>query len=124
MKVSLGDIREAQKRLKNIIQLTAVDYSISATRIADADIYFKFENTQRTGSFKIRGAYNKISTLNDEEKKRGVIASSAGNHAQGVALSASLANVRSVIVMPQTAPLAKVIACRACNHAALFFFVI
>lgn len=113
MKVSLDNIREAQRRLKDIIQLTTVDYSISATRLADADIFFKFENTQRTGSFKIRGAYNKISTLTETEKKRGVIASSAGNHAQGVALSASLANVKSIIVMPQTAPLAKVIATKS-----------
>jgi threonine dehydratase len=71
-------------------------------------VYLKFENTQRTGSFKIRGAYNKIANLTSEEKKRGVVASSAGNHAQGVALSASFAGVAATIVMPENAPLTKI----------------
>ncbi len=110
MKVSKEDILQARQRLANIIQRTHVDQSISASQLVGADLFFKFENTQRTGSFKIRGAFNKIAVLTESEKARGVVASSAGNHAQGVALSASLAGVKSTIVMPQTAPLAKVTA--------------
>ncbi|MFN8847319.1 MAG: threonine ammonia-lyase [Bdellovibrionales bacterium] len=110
MKVSKEDILEARQRLAKIIQRTHVDQSISASQLVGADLFFKFENTQRTGSFKIRGAFNKIAVLTESEKARGVVASSAGNHAQGVALSASLAGVKATIVMPQTAPLAKVTA--------------
>jgi threonine dehydratase len=110
LKVTLDDILEARKRLSDIIQKTHVDQSISASRLVGADLFFKFENTQRTGSFKIRGAFNKIAVLTESEKARGVVASSAGNHAQGVALSATLAGVKSTIVMPQAAPLAKVTA--------------
>jgi len=113
MKVTLSDIREAQVRLEKMIQKTHVDHSVSASRLAGAETFFKFENSQKTGSFKIRGAYNKIATLSDDEKKRGVVASSAGNHAQGVALSATLAGVKATIVMPTTAPLAKVMATQA-----------
>jgi threonine dehydratase len=106
--VTLKDIEEARKRLTKIILPTQVDLSSSATKLTGTEIYFKYENTQRTGSFKIRGAYNKISQLSEAEKKQGVICSSAGNHAQGVALSATLAGVKSTIVMPETAPLSKV----------------
>ncbi|WP_159318746.1 pyridoxal-phosphate dependent enzyme, partial [Klebsiella pneumoniae] len=70
----------------------------------------KCENLQRTGSFKIRGAYNKIVNLSEEEKRNGVIASSAGNHAQGVALASALNEIESTIVMPVGAPVAKVMA--------------
>lgn len=113
MIVTLNDIEAARERLKEIILPTAVDFSSSASKLMGTEIHFKMENTQKTGSFKIRGAYNKISQLSEDEKKRGVIASSAGNHAQGVALSATLAGVRSTIVMPVTAPLAKVLATRS-----------
>lgn len=74
----------------------------------DTEVFLKLENNQRTGSFKMRGASNKIASLSTDERKRGVIACSAGNHAQGVALSASLNQVKSVIVMPETAPLTKI----------------
>lgn len=108
MKVTLADIQAAQKTISKTIVPTPVDFSSSCTRVAGKEIYLKLENYQRTGSFKIRGAANKIASLSDEEKERGVIACSAGNHAQGVALSASLNKVKSVIVMPETAPLTKV----------------
>ena len=72
------------------------------------DVYIKPENLQRTGAFKIRGAYNKIAKLTEEEKKRGVIAASAGNHAQGVALAAQKLGIKAVIVMPKHTPLIKV----------------
>lgn len=108
MKVTIDDIKAAQKTIQNLIVQTPVDHSSSCTKIAGADIFLKLENYQRTGSFKMRGAANKIASLSAEEKSRGVIACSAGNHAQGVALSASLSKVKSVIVMPETAPLSKV----------------
>ena len=112
MKVSFEDIKAAHLTIKDLIVTTPVDHSSSCSKIAGADIYLKLENYQRTGSFKIRGASNKIASLTEDEKKRGVIACSAGNHAQGVALSASLSKVKSVIVMPETAPLSKVQATR------------
>jgi threonine dehydratase len=112
MKVTLEDIRKARETLKNISQNTETDYSVSASKLLGCEVFLKFENTQRTGSFKIRGAYNKIINMTPEEKKRGVVASSAGNHAQGVALSAALAGVKATIVMPENAPLTKVNATR------------
>lgn len=89
-----------------------MDRSESASKLLGCEVYLKFENTQYTGSFKLRGAYNKIQSLSPAEKKAGVIASSAGNHAQGVAHSATRAGVRSVVVMPVTAPAVKVAATR------------
>lgn len=112
MKVTFADIQKARETIKDIICHTEMSHSISASNLLHSDIYFKFENTQRTGSFKFRGAYNKISNLTDEEKKRGVVASSAGNHAQGVALSASLAGVKATIVMPENASISKATATR------------
>lgn len=108
LKVDISDIQKAQGLLKPVIKHTDLDLSLSASELYGRNVYLKFENTQRTGSFKIRGAYNKIMNLSAEEKVRGVVASSAGNHAQGVALSSKLAGVRSVIVMPETAPLNKI----------------
>ncbi|PIS11957.1 MAG: threonine ammonia-lyase [Bdellovibrio sp. CG10_big_fil_rev_8_21_14_0_10_47_8] len=108
MKVSLEDIRKAYETIRQQIKLTEIDQSISASKLVGREVYFKFENQQLTGSFKIRGALNKISSLSKEEKARGVVASSAGNHAQGVALSATRSGVKSVVVMPTTAALIKV----------------
>ena len=108
MKVLFEDILKAREKLKAIIKDTEVEMSHSASEKWGAEIYFKYENLQRTGSFKIRGAYNKISNLSEAEKKRGVVASSAGNHAQGVALSGKLAGVKTTIVMPETASLNKI----------------
>ncbi len=108
MKVLFEDILKAREKLKTIIKDTEVEMSHSASEKWGADIYFKYENLQRTGSFKIRGAYNKIANLSEAEKKRGVVASSAGNHAQGVALSGKLAGVKTTIVMPETASLNKI----------------
>lgn len=110
MKVTLKDIKEANERIQSIILRTEMSKSHSASQLLGTEVYFKYENQQRTGSFKIRGAYNKISQLTSEEKLRGVVASSAGNHAQGVALSAQLAGVKSTIVMPENAPLNKTLA--------------
>jgi threonine dehydratase len=109
-KVSLEDIKTAQKVLKPIIKNTCLLECKELSRITGGNVYLKTENLQLTGSFKIRGAFNKISKLTDAEKTAGVIASSAGNHAQGVALSATKLGIKSTIVMPETAPLSKVAA--------------
>lgn len=106
--ITVDDIRQAQKTIQNVINTTPCDFSKSASDLIGSEIVLKLENTQRTGSFKIRGAANKIASLTNEEKARGVIACSAGNHAQGVALSSTLNGVKSVIVMPENAPIAKV----------------
>ena len=107
MKIGVKDIEAARERIAGVAHRTPVEHSLTASRLVGAETYFKFENLQRTGSFKIRGALNKISTLSDAEKKRGVIAASAGNHAQGVALSSTLLGVKSTIVMPKTSSIVK-----------------
>lgn len=109
-KVTLETIKEAQQTLEGVIKKTPIIESPFLTKDLGGNIFFKLENLQRTGSFKIRGAMNKIASLTDEEKAKGVIASSAGNHAQGVALGATSKGIKSTIVMPETAPMAKVIA--------------
>lgn len=109
-KVSLEDIKIAQKVLKPIIKNTCLLECKELSKITGGNVYLKTENLQLTGSFKIRGAFNKISKLTDAEKAAGVIASSAGNHAQGVALSATKLGIKSTIVMPEIAPLSKVAA--------------
>lgn len=110
MTVKLADIQAARERLKPIVISTPMISDAKLSREIGANAFLKAENLQKSGSFKIRGAYNKISQLTDEEKKRGVVAASAGNHAQGVALAASLNNIKATIVLPVTAPLTKVIA--------------
>lgn len=112
MTITLADIQAARRALRDVIIQTPVlpDEQLSQER--GARIFFKAENTQRSGSFKVRGAYNKISRLTDEERARGVVTHSAGNHAQGVALAAKLMGIPAVIVMPERAPLTKVSATR------------
>ncbi|MDO5707866.1 MAG: threonine ammonia-lyase [Andreesenia angusta] len=102
------DFDEAEKRLSKVIRKTRLIYSRELSEETNNYIYIKPENLQNTGSFKIRGAYNRIFKLTEEEKERGLIASSAGNHAQGVAYSANKAGVKATIVMPNTTPLIKV----------------
>lgn len=106
--VTLDMVKEAQTRLKGIAQLTPLTYSNPISKRSDCQVYLKMENLQRTGSFKLRGAYNKVASLTDEEREKGVIAASAGNHAQGVALAASAYGCPSTICMPSHAPLSKV----------------
>ena len=108
--LTLDKVYDAQRVLKNVIRKTDL---IHAPSLSDkADIYLKAENLQITGSFKVRGAYYKISRLSDEQKSRGIIACSAGNHAQGVALSAQKNNIKSAIFIPSTAPISKIEATR------------
>jgi threonine dehydratase len=109
MAVNLSDIQEARERLKGIINPTPVIADERLSREIGATAHLKVESLQKSGSFKIRGAFNKISRLTDDEKSRGVIAASAGNHAQGVALAASLVGIQSTIVLPEFAPLTKII---------------
>jgi threonine ammonia-lyase len=103
---------EARERLNTVVTKTKLIYSNIFSNETGNDVYIKPENLQRTGAFKIRGAYNKIAKLTEEEKKRGVIAASAGNHAQGVALAAQKLGIKAVIVMPKHTPLIKVEATR------------
>ncbi|WP_148416010.1 threonine ammonia-lyase [Haloferax sp. KTX1] len=106
--LTLTDVRAARERVEAVARRTPLEYSHTFSEMTGAEVYLKLENTQRTGSFKIRGATNRITTLSDEEKDAGVVTASAGNHAQGVALAASRAGVNSKIVMPEYAPISKV----------------
>ncbi len=108
--ISLDKIKAAADRLSGVIHRTELSQSTTFSQLSGNQIYLKPENLQKTGSFKIRGAYNKLATLTTEEKERGVIASSAGNHAQGVAFAATEAGLESVIVMPENAPISKITA--------------
>jgi len=105
---SIKDIKKASKNLKGVINETKLIKSDFFSKECNNNVYLKTENLQFTGSFKIRGAYNKISLLSDEVKSKGIIASSAGNHAQGVAYSAKKLGLKSTIVMPNITPLIKV----------------
>ena len=102
--VTIDQIYSARERLRGIARVTP----LTPTKAMGANIYIKAENLQLTGAFKLRGAYNKLACLSPEEKARGVIACSAGNHAQGVALSATKLGIRSVVCMPAAAPISKI----------------
>ena len=106
--VNMTDIHAARHELEKYARITPLIQSNYLSRKAKGEVYLKLENMQLTGSFKFRGAYNRIVHLSDAEKKRGVIACSAGNHAQGVALSCKLLGIEATIVMPTTAPQAKI----------------
>jgi threonine dehydratase len=110
--VILDDVRGAQKMLSGVARVTAMEGSRHLSRLVGAPVHLKCENLQRTGSFKLRGAYVRIAGLRPEERAAGVVAASAGNHAQGVALASSLLGVRSTVFMPAGAPLPKVAATR------------
>lgn len=106
--VSLEEIEDARTRLKEVAVRTPLDRSRALSDIAGGEVFIKCENLQRTGSFKIRGAYNRISRLTEAECRAGVVAASAGNHAQGVALAASLSGTHATVFMPDSASLPKV----------------
>lgn len=107
-KMTLEKFEDATEEVKKVTQETKLVFSEYYSSITGNKVYFKPENMKYTGAYKVRGAYYKISTLSEEEKKRGLITASAGNHAQGVAYAAKLAGIRAVIVMPTTTPLIKV----------------
>ena len=106
--MTLEDFKAARNVLSGVILDTSLVYSPALTKATGNQIYIKPENMQVTGAYKIRGAYYKISTLSQEEKERGLITASAGNHAQGVAYAAQAAGVKATVVMPTTTPLVKV----------------
>ncbi|MBB5107555.1 threonine ammonia-lyase [Streptomyces spectabilis] len=110
--VTLDDVRGAQKMLGGVARVTPMEGSRYLSGLVGAPVHLKCENLQRTGSFKLRGAYVRIAGLLPEERAAGVVAASAGNHAQGVALASSLLGVRSTVFMPVGAPLPKVAATR------------
>src|SRR5579871_269142 len=112
MSVSYADIEAAQKRLKGIVTPTPMMTSTTLDRMIGAHVLIKPENLQKTGSFKIRGAFNRVAAMTEAEKKRGVVAASAGNHGQALAWAATRANVQATIVMPRTAAIAKIAATR------------
>jgi threonine dehydratase len=105
-------VAAARKLLRDVISDTPVLHSRVLSEIVAGPVYLKCENLQRTGSFKVRGAYNRIARLTDGERARGVVAASAGNHAQGVAFAAGLLGCTATVIMPQGAPLPKVQATR------------
>ncbi|MEO8647706.1 MAG: pyridoxal-phosphate dependent enzyme, partial [Acidobacteriota bacterium] len=113
MSVTIDDIRDARSILKGIINETPMIADEKLSTAVGSRVFLKAECLQKGGSFKVRGAYNKISRLSDDEKERGVITASAGNHAQGVALAARLHNIKATIVLPEFAPLTKIVATRA-----------
>ena len=106
--LTLKEFKDARGVLSGVIRNTSLVYSPAFSKATGNQIYIKPENMQVTGAYKIRGAYYKISTLSDEEKARGLVTASAGNHAQGVAYAAQAAGVSATIVMPTTTPLVKV----------------
>jgi threonine dehydratase len=111
--VTVRDIEAAQRALVGVAVVTPVEHSRQLSAAVGGHVDFKCENLQRTGSFKIRGAYVRIANLSDAERDRGVVAASAGNHAQGVALAARLLGSTATVFMPEGAPLPKVAATRA-----------
>ena len=105
---TIADVYRADKQLSGVVKKTRLIHSDFFSELSGNEIYLKPENLQHTGAFKLRGAYNKLSQLTDEERQRGVITASAGNHAQGVAFAAQKLGIKAVICMPATTPILKV----------------
>src|ERR1700716_3411131 len=108
MQVTIDDIRAAAKRIAGAVERTPFVHSRTLSKLTGAEIFLKFENLQFTASFKERGALNKLLSLSEAERKRGVIAMSAGNHAQAVAYHAARLGIPAVIVMPKGSPNTKI----------------
>src|SRR5579872_5980592 len=108
LSITLADVEQARARLDGAIRLSPCPHSQALSQLTGQEIYLKLENLQITGSFKERGALNKILTLPEDQWARGVIAASAGNHAQGVAYHAAKHGIKAHIVMPLATPLVKV----------------
>ena len=106
--ITLEQFEQASEKVQNVILPTNLIYSEYYSAQTGGKIYLKPENMQYTGAYKVRGAYYKISTMSEEDRQKGLITASAGNHAQGVAYAAKLFGVKAVIVMPNTTPLIKV----------------
>jgi len=119
--ITIDDVREAARRLKAHIHRTPVITSRSFDEASGHRVFFKCENLQRAGAFKIRGALNKLLSLTDEERRRGVVGFSSGNHAQGVALAAKLTGASAIILMPTDAPASKLAATRGYGAEVVFY---
>jgi threonine dehydratase len=102
--MDLSDIKQAQQRIKSYIKRTPLEHSKTLSKYLDTNVFIKYELFQKTGSFKVRGAFNKLLSLSEEERKRGIVAISGGNHAQAVAYASSILNVDAVVLMPETTP--------------------
>ncbi len=100
----LKDVNAARINIKNVVQNTPLQYNVNLSEKYNANIYLKREDLQSVRSYKIRGAYNKILSLSESERKSGIICSSAGNHAQGVAYSCNMLKIHGIIYMPSTTP--------------------
>jgi len=111
----INEIKQIRERFSDLVHYTPLELSHTFSVMTNNDVYLKLENFQRTGSFKIRGAYNKILKLSEKEKKAGVITASAGNHGQAVALGAKLFGIRSTVVVPEGAPIVKIEAIKNYN---------
>jgi len=107
--LDLNKIKKAYERVLGVVHRTPFAYAPILSDLSGYEVYLKKENLQRTGAFKLRGAFNKIATLVENGQSSGVIAASAGNHAQGVAFSAKHFNIDATIVMPESTPLTKVL---------------
>jgi len=116
-----GEIEVAQKKIQKAILRTPTIYSDTLSELTDKEVFLKLENLQKTGSFKIRGAYYKLSQLTPSMRKKGVVAASAGNHAQGVAWASSLLGIHSTIVMPEGVSLAKQMATQSYGGEIVLF---
>ena len=110
MTITYDDVKKAQETQSKIIRKTSLEFSETFSKLCGAKVFLKNEYEQKTGSFKIRGAYYKIKSLTDDQKSKGVVAASAGNHSQGVAFASRIENIPCTIVMPKTASPAKVAA--------------
>jgi threo-3-hydroxy-L-aspartate ammonia-lyase len=111
--ISITDIEAAYTRVKPVVQKTPLLASYDMNNLCSNEVFLKAENLQRIGAFKIRGAFNKMSSLTQNEQHRGVVAHSSGNHAQGVALAAKLLNMKAVVVMPKNSQRMKIDAAKA-----------
>ena len=107
--LDLNSIKKAYKRVSGVVHRTPFSYAPILSQMSGYEVYLKKENLQRTGAFKLRGAFNKIASLVESGEKGGVVAASAGNHAQGVAFSAKHFGLEATIVMPESTPLTKVL---------------
>src|SRR4028118_2357831 len=97
-------IEQARENIQSYIKRTALEHSQTLSELLEANVFVKLELFQKTGSFKVRGAFNKLLSLSDEERKRGVVAVSGGNHAQAVAYASRVLNIESIILMPESTP--------------------
>ena len=118
--VTLADIEAARELLDGVVRPTPLEYSRALSERVGTEVFLKCENLQRTGSFKMRGAYVRLAGLSPAERARGVVAASAGNHAQGVALAARMLGIEATVFMPEGAPIPKERATRAYGAEVVF----